>query len=262
MTDLPQPDPARPLAGRVALVTGSTRNIGLGIALAFARAGAALVLNGLSNAGALGEALAAARALGAEAAGVLADVSDPTAVARLVGEADSRFGRVDIAVSCAGLRLREPFAEVRLESWRRVLATNLDAAFLLDRLVLPGMAARGWGRILHISGYDGFSGQATSRPHNIAAKAGLHGLTKAVAVEYGRRGVTANTVVPGFIETERDPARYPRLAERRADVVRRTCVGRTGTVDDVAQACVYLASDAASFVTGAALHVNGGEYMV
>ena len=109
------------------------------------------------------------------------------------------FGRVDIAVSNVGVRRRQSFEEITLDDWHDTLDTNLNAAFYLDRLCLPGMRERGWGRIIHISGYDGWTGHLDQRAHKVTAKAGLHGLTKAIAREYGVHGVTANTVAPGAI---------------------------------------------------------------
>jgi NAD(P)-dependent dehydrogenase (short-subunit alcohol dehydrogenase family) len=255
-------DRARPLAGRVALITGSTRNIGRAVALTFARAGADIVVHGRQDAEALADVVAEVEACGAAALGVLADVADDGAVERLVAAAVARFGTVDIAVSNVGRRRRQPFAEIGLDDWRAILGTNLDALFHLDRRVLPLMVERGWGHILHMSGHDGFAGHAGNRAHNVTAKAGMHGLTKAIAREYGRHGITANTVVPGMIETERDLAQYPRLEAHMEEVRAGNCVKRIGTPQDVAEACLFLAGDGASFITGTALHVNGGEFML
>lgn len=248
-----------PLAGRTAIVTGSGRNIGRAVALALAGAGANVVVNGAHTRGKVEAVAAEIERLGGQAWPVMADVSDPAAVADMVAAAVSRFGTVDIAVSNVAKRLHQPFLEIAVDDWRSVLETNLSAVFYLDRLVLPGMKRSGWGRLLHVSGYDGFTGHIPNRAHNVACKAGMHGLTKALAREFGEYGITVNTIVPGAINTERDWSQYPNTdieSKRRQIPVR-----RWGEVDDIAQACLYLATDAASFVTGQAIHLNGGEYM-
>jgi NAD(P)-dependent dehydrogenase (short-subunit alcohol dehydrogenase family) len=135
---------------------------------------------------------------------------------------------------------------------------NLSAGFYLAHHVVPAMKARGWGRIIHVSGYDGFTGHLTNRAYNIAAKAGLHGFSKALAKELGPFGITANTLVPGAIDTERDWSQYPKTTyEALAKIIP---VRRWGHVDDLAHACVYLCTTG-SFVNGQALHLNGGEFM-
>lgn len=248
------------LAGRTALVTGSGRNLGRGIALAFAAAGANVVLNGHRDLAALEGVAAEVRARGAQTLVVKADVGDADAVADMVRRAEGAFGGVDIAVSNVGVRHHQPLLEISVEDWRSILNSNLNAAFYLARAVLPGMAARGWGRIIHISGRDGFFPKA-NRAHNVTAKAGLVALAKAIAVEFGPQGITANTVAPGIIETVRDPAHYPDFA--RESEARRLAmpVRRLGRIDDVAAACMYLASEGAGFMTGQVLHVNGGEFI-
>ena len=247
------------LAGRTAIVTGSGRNIGRAIALALARDGANLVVNGHRDRAAIDGVAAQARAFGVQAVAELVDVADPGAVAAMVERTARRFGGVDIAVSNVSLRLHQPFLDISLDDWRRVLATNLDAAFHLARACLPHMVRRGWGRIVHISGRDGFAPKP-NRAHNVVAKAGVHALAKAIACEFGAHGITANTVAPGIVDTERDPAHYPLdggFEQRR----RAMPAGRLGSVEEIAAACSYLCSDAAGFVTGQVLHVNGGEFM-
>ena len=140
-----------------------------------------------------------------------------------------------------------------------MLATNLDSAFFMARTVLPRMRERGWGRIIHISGLDGYTGHYPDRAHNIVCKAGVVGLAKAIAQEYGPHGVTANIVAPGAIDTERDWSQYVHF--RPDEVVNSIPLRRMGTCDDVADACCYLASDAAGYVTGQTIHMNGGQYM-
>ena len=250
---------AATLVGKTALITGSGRNIGRAIALRLARAGANVVVNGARDREQVDDAVAEIEAAGGRALGVMADVADSQAVARMVDAATAHFGRIDIAISNVGRRLHQPFLQISVEDWQSVLNTNLSALFYLDRAVLPQMQARGWGRLIHISGYDGFTGHLLNRAHNVACKAGMHGLTKAIAREFGPFGITCNTVVPGAINTERDWSQYPNTDVNK--VAERIAVRRWGEVWDIAEACLYLASDAARFVTGQALHVNGGEHM-
>lgn len=247
------------LAGRTAIVTGSGQNIGRAIALAYAREGANVVINGHRNRQLVDEVVAEAKALGADAMGVMADVGDPDAVAAMVAQAQERFGAVDIAVSNVALRRMQAFLEISLEDWHRVMDTNLNAAFYLARSVLPRMRERKWGRLVHVSGFDAFWGHVTDRAHSVTAKSGLHGLTKALAREFGRDGITANTLSPGAIDTERDWSQYQH--QPKAELEKQIPLGRFGDVDEVAAACLFLASDAGGFVSGQVLHVNGGHYM-
>ena len=178
----------------------------------------------------------------------------------MVDASVARFGAVDIAVSNVAVRLHQPFLEISLADWALVLDTNLNAAFYLARACLPHMMARRWGRIIHMSGRDGFFPKA-NRAHNVTCKAGSFALAKAIAVEFGGHGITANAIAPGIIETSRDPAHYPDAgagfeARRQAMPVQ-----RLGNVGDIAGACSYLCSEAGGYVTGQVLHVNGGEFM-
>jgi NAD(P)-dependent dehydrogenase (short-subunit alcohol dehydrogenase family) len=189
----------------------------------------------------------------------MCDVSDPDAIAEMVEDTNRQFGPVDIAVSNVGRRLHKPFLDISIEDWHAVIETNLSAMFYLDRAVLPQMIERGWGRIVHVSGYDGFTGHMTDRAHNVTCKAGMHGLTKAIGREFGPQGVTCNTLVPGAINTERDWSQYPNanVEKKRREIP----VRRWGEVEDLAEGCLYLCSPSAGFVNGQALHVNGGEFM-
>ncbi|HET8997764.1 MAG TPA: SDR family NAD(P)-dependent oxidoreductase, partial [Acetobacteraceae bacterium] len=192
------------LDGRVALVTGSGRNIGRAIAEAYAAAGARVVLNGHRDAAALEEVAQGIRARGGEALPILADVADDAAVGRMVDQAVATFGSVDVVVSNVGIRKYRAFLEITPEEWDAVLRTNLSASFYLARHAIPHMRTRNWGRVIVISGADGFWGHVTHRAPNLAAKSGMHGLAKAIAREFGADGITANTVSPGPIDTVRD----------------------------------------------------------
>lgn len=248
-----------PLAGRTAIVTGSGRNIGRAIALALAAGGASVVVNGHRDREAVDAVVEEIRAAGGRALGIMADVSSHDAIAALVAQAAAEFGSVDIAVSNVGIRRMQPFLEIAVEDWNAVLATNLSAAFYLARNAIPHMRARRWGRIIHISGFDGFWAQVTQRAHNITAKAGLHGLAKALAREFGSEGITANTVAPGAIDTVRDWLQYKHQPKEK--LVAEIPLGRLGEVSEVAAACAFLASEGGGFVSGQVIHVNGGHYM-
>ncbi|WP_426435821.1 SDR family NAD(P)-dependent oxidoreductase [Bradyrhizobium genosp. P] len=245
------------LQGRVAIVTGSGQNIGAAIARRLAEAGAAVVVNGHSSQKHIDRTVGEIQDSGGKAIGILADVSDPKDVARLVQEATSALGPVDIAISNVGRRLHKPFETITVEDWDWAIRTNLSSCFYLAHEVVPSMRARGWGRVIHVSGYDGFTGHLVNRAYNIAAKAGMHGFSKALAHELAPFGITANTVVPGAIDTERDWSQYPNAT--RDDVAKRIPVRRWGHVDDLAYACLYLCTTG-SFVNGQALHLNGGEF--
>ncbi len=251
---------SKPLAGRTALITGSGQNIGKAIALAFARQGANIVLNGHRNQAAIDAVAAEARELGVGTLAVLADVGDPAAVQSMVDQATKVFGSVDISVSNASLRLHTPFLDISLEEWHRIINSNLSASFYLARAVIPGMKQRGWGRIIHISGRDGFM-PIPNRVHNITCKAGVYAMAKALALEFGPHGITANTVSPGLIDTTRDWTQYPQFRNGYGERIKEIPVRRAGHVDEIAAACAYLASDAAGFVTGQVIHVNGGDVM-
>jgi NAD(P)-dependent dehydrogenase (short-subunit alcohol dehydrogenase family) len=188
----------------------------------------------------------------------MADVGDCDAVAKMVSFARDQFGSLDIVISNAAVRPHQPLLDISVEDWSRTLNTNLNSCFFLARAALPLMVERKWGRIINISGMDGYTGQ-TNRAHNVVCKAGVHALAKAVGHEFGPHGVTANVVAPGWIDTVRDWSQYPTL--RNEKEIRRIPVRRIGTVNDIAAACVYLASPSAGFINGQVIHANGGRYM-
>jgi NAD(P)-dependent dehydrogenase (short-subunit alcohol dehydrogenase family) len=247
------------LDGKVAIVTGSGRNIGRAIAESFAASGAKVVVNGHRDKEAIDAVAAGIGARGGEAIAVMADVSRDEEVGRLVETAATAFGSVDIAVSNVGIRRYRAFLDITPEEWREVMETNLSASFYLARHALPHMRKRKKGSIIMISGFDGFWGQITHRAPNLAAKAGMHGLAKAIAREFGPDGITANTVAPGAIDTVRDWSQYPHVSQERT--LAEIPLHRRGHVDEIAGACLYLASDAGGFVSGQVIHVNGGHYM-
>jgi len=246
-------------AGRTAIVTGSGRNIGRAIALALAEGGANVVVNGHRDKDVVDAVVREIGEAGGRALGVMADVSSHDAVADMVRRTVAEFGSVDIAVSNVGIRRKQPFLDISLDDWQTVLDTNLSPAFFMARNVIPHMRERKWGRIVHISGFDGFWGQVSERAHNITCKAGLHGLSKALAREFGPDGITANSVVPGAIDTVRDWSQYTH--QDREKIRSEIPCGRFGKTDEVAAACVFLCAETGAFVSGQAIHVNGGHYM-
>jgi 3-oxoacyl-[acyl-carrier protein] reductase len=205
------------LDGKVAVVTGSGRNIGRSIAESFAALGAKVVVNGHSDEAAMASVVEAIRGRGGEAIAIKADVSSDDDVGRLVDGAVAAFGGLDILVSNVGIRRYRAFLEITPEEWDDVIRTNLSAAFYLSRRAIPFMQKNKWGRIIVISGFDGFWGQITHRAPNVAAKAGLHGLAKAIAREFGADGITANTVAPGAIDTVRDWSQYVHQSRQDPD---------------------------------------------
>jgi 3-oxoacyl-[acyl-carrier protein] reductase len=244
---------------RTAIVTGSGRNIGKAIALALAAQGVSVVVNGHSDRAAVDATVKDIAGAGGRAMAHMADVSKHDEVAAMVRAAAEAFGSVDIVISNVGMRRMQPFLDISLEDWDAVLATNLTPAFYLARNAIPHMQERKWGRLIFISGFDGFWGQVTQRAHNITAKAGLHGLAKALAREFGPDGITANTVAPGAIDTVRDWSQYKHQPKEK--IAAEIPLGRFGHVDEVAAACSFLAGDGGGFTSGQVLHVNGGHYM-
>ena len=239
---------------RVALVTGAGRNIGRAVALDLARDGFDVAVNGSADRKACEAVAREARALGARALVAMGDVGRAEDCARIAAEAIARFGAVDVLVNNAALRPARPFLETTEEEWRRVMAVDLDAAVWLARACLPGMLERGWGRIVNFTGMNAIHGYAGRAPVSVA-KHGVWGLTKALAKEFGARGVTVNAVSPGPIAGDSDDEAS---AEYRQALVARVPVGRLGTPREVAAVVRMLISDGGAFVNGQMLQVNGG----
>jgi 3-oxoacyl-[acyl-carrier protein] reductase len=245
------------LGGRVALVTGAVRRIGRAIALALAGDGAAIVIN-TRRSRAEAEAVAAEiENRGGQALVQLADVTDEAAVQAMVEAALARFGRLDILINNAADRQQTPLTEISLEQWRHITRTIVDGAFLCARACLPAMIAGGGGTVVSIGGVSAHTG-AHDRAHVITAKAALVGLTKAIAVEFADRGVTANCVVPGKIGGKRSSTagESPAMGGGAQPIV-----GRTGTPEDVAAVVRQLCLPAGRYVTGQTIHVSGGMYL-
>jgi 3-oxoacyl-[acyl-carrier protein] reductase len=242
------------LEGRRALVTGASGGIGGAIAKALHERGATVALSG-TRADAL-EALAGQ--LAGRAHVLPADLADPQAVDGLVGRAEEAMGGLDILVNNAGLTRDGLAMRMKDEDWALVIQVNLEAAFRLSRAALRGMMKQRHGRIIGITSVVGVTGNA-GQVNYAASKAGLIGMSKALAQEVAARGITANCVAPGFIESNMTDA----LNEKQRDAIMSTIpAGRLGTGAEVAAAVVYLASDEAAYVTGQTLHVNGGMAMI
>ncbi len=245
--------------GRVADVTGAARNIGRAIAVELARAGARIVVNARGSAGEAKATAGAVRDAGGEAIVHLADVTDPAAVTGLIAAAVDAFGRLDILVNNAAIRRETPLRSLELAEWREVLGVILEGAYLCSRAALPHLERSGSASIVNIGGMSAHTG-STARAHVITAKAGLIGLTRALAYELAPAGITVNCVVPGLIDTVRQESSTsggtPALHGAH-----KTLVGRRGRPDEIASAVGYLCGPQARYVTGQTLHVNGGAYL-
>lgn len=247
------------LSGRTAVITGSGRNIGKAIALLLASWGAKVVVNGLRDLAALEAVVGEIEAAGGTAHAVLADVSDPTEAARLVAEAKQKFGSVDIVISNVGVRRHSPFLDLSVAEWNAIMNINLNSAVWLARAALPLMMEKRRGRFIMMSGLDAFSPEDPGRAHIIASKLALHGLAKALALEFGPHGITVNSISPGLMATDRDWSHFGDF-DREAFSAGLP-LRRMGMAEDVASAALFLSSDAGAFVTGQVIHVNGGQRM-
>ena len=250
------------LKGKTALVTGASRNIGRAIALAFAAQGADLVLNTRANRDELEAVAAECRKAGVRVHAALADIGDAVAVEAMVRDAIDALGPIDVLVCNAAIRPHTSITETSIEDWHRVMAVNLHSAFYLARAVIPGMKDRGRGSIIALGGQSSITGRPNTSSVT-AAKSGLLGFIRAIAAELGPSGIRANMVIPGFIDTERRYAEwYPEWRERgpgSPEQIKEIPLRRLGRSEDIADACVFLASEASSYVTGDTIRVMGGR---
>lgn len=245
------------LNGRVALVTGGTGGIGTAICRQLARSGARVATN-FRDQGKADRWQRERKAEGDEAAIYQADVTDFEACQRMVQAIERDLGPVDVLVNNAGITQDTTFRKMTPDQWHSVLTTNLDSLFNVSRHVVPGMAERGFGRVVNISSINGQKGQV-GQTNYAAAKAGMHGFTMALAQEVARKGVTVNTVSPGYIATEMVLA-VPE--DVRNKIVAEIPAGRLGTPEDIAYVVEFLVSEEASFICGANVSCNGGHHMM
>jgi 3-oxoacyl-[acyl-carrier protein] reductase len=239
------------LAGKVALVTGSSRGIGRAVAVALAKAGANVAVNYRATASLASETEDEIRSLGRQTISIQADVSRGADVDRLVARTREALGPIDILINNAGIIRPQPVEEIRESDWDELIAVNLKSAFLLTQAVLGDMRARKWGRIINLSSVAAQVGGVVG-PHYAASKAGVHGLTHFYASRYAKEGITVNTIAPALIETEMVTSN----PNARPDLIP---IGRFGAVDEVADVAVMLVSNA--YITGQTINVNGGWYM-
>ncbi|AUL99739.1 3-oxoacyl-ACP reductase [Rhodocyclaceae bacterium] len=244
------------MEGQIALVTGASRGIGRAVLMELGRLGATVVGTATSESGAT-EIDRAISEAGFKGAGRVLDVTDAAACEALVGEVEKRFGAVTVLVNNAGITRDNIAMRMKDEEWDAVLDTNLKAVFRMSRLVMRGMMKARYGRIVNITSVVGSAGNP-GQANYAAAKAGVAGMSRALARELGSRNITVNCVAPGFIDTDMTRA-LPEAA--RDALLGSIALGRLGRPEEIAAAVAFLASPAAAYITGTTLHVNGGMYM-
>jgi 3-oxoacyl-[acyl-carrier protein] reductase len=242
------------LDGKVALVTGSGRNIGRATVLKLASEGAHVVVNSRTNQAEADAVVREAQARGVKALSVIADVSRRDQVESMVARALSQFGRIDILISNAAIRPHKPFTELTVQDWEAVRGVVLDGGLYCARAVIESMVANRYGRIVFLTGEGAFVG-GTGRAHVSAAKMGLVGLARGLASEFAAHDIRVNVVSPGSIDTSRA---NPEWYQGRPPSATGIPLGRQGTVDEIAATCLFLVSDDGGFITGQTIHVNGG----
>lgn len=244
------------LEGKVALVTGASRGIGRAIAIELAKAGAEVIINYLGSEEKAQEVKATIEGLGKKAHLARFDVANPQEVIAAIKELEPRIGPIHILVNNAGITRDTLFLRMKLEDWEAVLRTNLFSAFYVTQAVLPLMLKARWGRIINISSVVAFTGNP-GQVNYAAAKAGLIGFTKALALEVASRNITVNAIAPGYIETDMTEKLPEKVKEA---FLQEIPLKRAGLPEEVAHLALFLASDQASYITGAVFHINGGLY--
>lgn len=245
------------LDGQTALVTGASRNIGQAIAETLAEAGADVGITAHSDAEGCQETARLVDAAGATPAVALGDLSDPDAVEFVVESIRDELGSIDVLVNNASVRPKEPFLEVSAEEWDRVHHVNARGMFLTAQQVIPDILEGGGGSITNVLGVTAYYGNA-NKVHVYSSKTSSIGMIRSLATEFGGDGIRVNGISPGAVDTERDWDNYDETWKR--DLIDAMPLGRLGQPREIAEACCYLVSDMASFITGQVLHVNGGLY--
>ena len=245
------------LAGKVALVTGGARNIGRAISRSLAAGGAAVMVNCNASPDLAQETVGMIEKAGGRAAMHVADITDPQAVQGLVEDTVKRFGRLDILVNNAAVRMEKPFPEIRLEEWRRVLSIVLDGTFLCSQAVLPHLIQSGGGSIVNSGGQPGHKG-ADGRLHVVAAKGGLAAMTKGLALDLAPHPTTVNGIGPATVEVKGGVPAIPERPQHRPAV---PPIGRRGEPEEIAAMVRMLCGPDARYITGQSIHLNGGSYM-
>ena len=243
-----------PLEGKVAVVTGASRNIGRAIAKRLADYGVAVVINTLQDRDAADTVAHEIFEAGGRAIAHIADITDEDAAKGLINTAIKGFGSIDILVCNASIRAQTPFHKIALEDWKKTLAVSLDGTFLCAQAATPTMMKRKWGRIITLGGISSYLGTA-NRAHVVTAKAGLVGLTRALAVELAPFNITCNVIAPGHIDTQR-----PASAGERPPMKANPHIDRMGDVSEIAGMVHYLCLPEANYITGQTMHINGGLY--
>ncbi|MEN9558868.1 MAG: hypothetical protein RLZZ502_79 [Pseudomonadota bacterium] len=243
---------------RIALVTGGMGGLGEAISIKLKYQGCKVIVTSSGNAAKAEEWLAAMKAKGMDFHVYTVDVASYEACQAMLEKAQKEVGPIDILVNNAGITRDMTFKKMDKESWDAVLKTNLDSVFNMTKPVIENMASRGWGRVVNISSVNGQKG-AFGQTNYSAAKAGMHGFSKALALEYARKGVTVNTISPGYIGTKMVTAIPQEVLDSK--ILPQIPMGRLGKPEEVAGLVAYLASEEAAFVTGANIAINGGQHM-
>jgi NAD(P)-dependent dehydrogenase (short-subunit alcohol dehydrogenase family) len=244
---------------RVVVVTGASGGLGSVMARRFAEGGDTVFIGYRSQSEKADALVAELNAEGHTTHPLLLELSSPDSVAGALAAAVETAGPINVLINNAAYRPIGPFLEIPDSQWEEVLSVNILGAARCCRAVLPGMIEQRFGRIINISGLDALHG-GFGRSHVAVSKAGLMGLSRAIAVEFGHLGVTANTVIPGSFRVWRDPKLYPNWEEMRKFLVSHTTVRRQGEPDELAELCWYLSSSAAAYITGQDIHINGGSF--
>ena len=242
------------LSGKIALITGATGGIGQAIAKQMKDRGAKLILSGTRE-NVLNQMV---KDLGDDVKSVVSNLQDKDSILSMAKDAEACHGKIDILVNNAGITIDGLLMRMKDEDWDTVMNVNLSACMRLTRQVLRGMLKRRYGRIIFISSIVGYTGNAGQSNYS-ASKSGLIGLSKSLAAEVASRGITCNLVAPGFIST---PMTEKLTEDQKNNIIKNIPVDRLGSPKDISAACVYLASEESSFITGTTLHVNGGMAML